>query len=235
MSYYTIINYLDSLIPYINKLKSSKIKLSNDHLELLAYLESSEWVPNLQVRPIDSNKNASSNLIYLIEAFMYFNDRNNNFSDTNKKYCANIHDGWAIARIIDWNGQEFVDYKSSQLPSHSSELIINFNRMLENETILNINLLLNRGDTFPEITIGNINVPCNEFYINIVYKDINTRIRGDQLSMFIPFLDLTEKIQKQDQTFVNKIQDKEKQINDMINQCISYSFFNVIKFGICKN
>lgn len=235
MAYYKVTDYLDTLLPYINKIRSAKINLSENDKNLLAYLETSFYVPNPQVRSLDVNKNASSNLIYLIEAYMYFYDKNNNnFADINRKYCANIHDGWAIARIIDWDGISFTDYKSSQLPQQSQELIINFNKLLDDDTINKIAILLNRGDEYPELLLDNINIPCNKFYIRIIYKDIDTVIRGDQLSMFVPFFSLTEKIQKQDEPFVNKIQDKETEIKEMVDNTISFSLFNKFIFGLCR-
>lgn len=233
-----IIRYLSELYPYIQKIKKMNIDLCHDEdQQLLAYLETSEWTPNPKVRPIDIQRNAFGNLVYLLETYMYFNDRinSNSIKTYDELLCANIHDGWAIARIIDWDGKDFVDYKSTQLQDNSPVLTVNLNSLDSIFKIYNtLTTLLNRGDSTPEVRINDQLIACNKMFVRLTYRDIDTLIRGDQLSMFVHYDTLTEKIKSQDKHFVEKMKTKHEALRQMINRALVKKPYTWMDWRLCN-
>ncbi len=92
---------------------------------------------------------------------MFFEDRINQgplLSD-NLINCAKIHDGLAIARLIDWTEHGFDNYVSTQLDKPDKPQAPEF--MLSELNPTKVNTLLNRGDSKPLIR-GRM---CNDIYI----------------------------------------------------------------------
>lgn len=221
-------HYLNDLVPYVNMFKNietlnlMKTKANDTPLSVIlnniAKIGGGQWYDG-EPRELDIGLNASGNFVYLAEAYMFFHDKisQGEFYNLNEvqKNCAKIHDGWAIARLIDWggNGTGFIDYQSTQLNKEKDPPEFSFINLSEIEVIS----LVNRGDDYPTITRDDKSIACNKFYIVLDFNGIHSRIRGDQLSMFVHFRYLTKKIQDQDQAFANYISSHKETIEPLVN------------------
>lgn len=138
-----------------------------------------------------------SKFIYLTEVYLYFFGNNNN-------KLANIHDGWALARILEWNGTNLVDFTNIN-PGTAETQNYNFNEL--NITQDNYDTILKRAN--------NIKIELSETDVGFPY---NFSCRGDQLSMFVEFYKIKTSIQDYDRPFSAFIQEHSSDFEPMAAQ-----------------
>lgn len=119
-------------------------------------------------------------LIYLTEVYMYYHGPNNN-------PLANIHDGWALARMLMLNADagrnELVDFK---VPMNTPEVICDVSELTDEEA----SLLMHNQPIRGASRTSNIQLNLGMF-----------SCRGDQLRMFVRFDLLDENVKGQDKPF----------------------------------
>lgn len=190
----TVIDYLTKMAPYIKKIRTQlyyeKLNMVDKCGILLLAHEQDKLYGFAKPIPDDLELDGSC-LDDLCELYMFFHGRYKCTDEIN--CCVNIHDGWTIARILDFNPRaaeqknQIINHKESTPDGTKVYNLTDHTEICE--------ALLNRGNA-EKIIINNQNVKCRDVRVQITETianvNIDTVIRGDQLSMFVDYHDLDE-------------------------------------------
>ena len=142
----------------------------------------------------------------------------NNVTDesitSNRDLLSDIHDGWALARLITAkeNDDSFnkTNYKTKEVNIFNKYVIsLDTSDQIEKNFLLAI---LNKNDT-------NLDKLLKQIHISIELDDIKTTIRADQLAMMLPFDDLLNDYKKADMPFLKNYINEETKTKtfDLVN------------------
>jgi hypothetical protein len=150
-----------------------------------------------------------------------------------------VHDGWAIARLMNLNMQgelSFGEYKTNRIDTTKEQLVIDFNidnlpnltsTSIKDYIILDYLVKLGKHDKKNAIFTHLDGKPSTNILVNLQFtiegKLYSSTIRGNQLCMFVPFNMLGEEIQNDDVPYLQEYIKKEgeqfkyKIISDIID------------------
>jgi len=202
----------------MNKLENHTLFSGSSFMRETGVIDALDWnnkptgkkvnIATLLSAPLRSE--AMGQLIYLTEAYMHF------YGKHRANSAAAIHDGWAIARILQWDRKKLVNFNIA-----NSDNTVMFHELDDQS----IKTLLETDDK----TNRNITIRFKE---TINGFDFNFSFRGDQLKMFVDYDKLTEKDKLADEPFANFIATNKEAIKilaDAISDILKPSRFEKCK------